>query len=133
MGILNQQLGISEKATTNDIDVNSTARSLTAPSGYYAEGGKYPDNRSTWRNGDVVTTEIRGGEQLIAGQEAGTQTFTLTNDNYNTAVSLHKNTGGTMKIESSGITVSWDAINSVYASTWLDDGIAISQTAGRLS
>ena len=48
MGILSQQLGISAKATTNDIGINPEARSLTAPSGFYADGGKYPDNRPVW-------------------------------------------------------------------------------------
>tara|TARA_Y100000310_G_scaffold248301_1_gene254117 strand:+ start:52 stop:261 length:210 start_codon:yes stop_codon:yes gene_type:complete len=46
MGILEQQLNISNKAVSNDITTDPEARSLTMRNGYYVDS-KYPDNRST--------------------------------------------------------------------------------------
>jgi|TARA_R110002051_G_C8330579_1_gene436537 hypothetical protein len=46
MGILEQQLNISNKAVSNDIATDPEARSLTMRNGYYVDS-KYPDNRST--------------------------------------------------------------------------------------
>ena len=46
MGILEQQLIISEKVISNEIMTNPEARSLTMRNGYYVDS-KYPDNRST--------------------------------------------------------------------------------------
>jgi hypothetical protein len=46
MGILEQQLIISNKAVSNDITTDPEARSLTMRNGYYVDS-KYPDNRST--------------------------------------------------------------------------------------
>ena len=46
MGILEQQLIVSDKIVSNDITTNPEARSLTMRNGYYVDS-KYPDNRST--------------------------------------------------------------------------------------
>lgn len=70
MGILSQQLSISERATTNDIGVNPEARSLTKASGYFADGGKYPDNRSTFNNTSIVNSS-GGIEEISESETAG--------------------------------------------------------------
>ena len=45
MSILSQQLRISQKAFTNYIRANPAAQSLSYKSGYYGNGGQYPDHR----------------------------------------------------------------------------------------
>ena len=46
MSIVTQQLIISDKAISNDINTDPEARSLTMRNGYYVNS-MYPDNRST--------------------------------------------------------------------------------------
>tara|TARA_Y100000310_G_scaffold11640_1_gene12156 strand:+ start:368 stop:634 length:267 start_codon:yes stop_codon:yes gene_type:complete len=60
--ILLQQISISEKAFTNDITTNPEAQSLTYRSGYYGNGGQYPDAREFFDSDSTVieTTEYRG-------------------------------------------------------------------------
>ena len=62
MSILSQQLSISEKAFTNRITTNPEARSLTYRSGYYGNGGQYPDAREFYASDSTVneTTEYQG-------------------------------------------------------------------------
>ena len=45
MSILSEQLVISNKVISNDIELNQDARSVTMQNGYYVDH-KYPDNRS---------------------------------------------------------------------------------------
>ena len=54
MSILSQQLSISEKAFTNRITTNPEARSLTYRSGYYGNGGQYPDAREFFDSDSTV-------------------------------------------------------------------------------
>ena len=74
-------------------------------SGYFADDGRYPDNRTTWAHGDVLTTEIINVEETTA--VVG------------------------MKIEG-GQQVTYIKEPATYKST-LSDRIATSQTAGQLS
>ena len=64
MSILSQQLSISQRAFTNDIITNPEAQSLTYRSGYYGNGGQYPDAREFFDSDSTVseTTEYRGKE-----------------------------------------------------------------------
>ena len=61
MSILSEQMIISQLAFTNDITPNRLSRSLTAPSGYYANDGQYPDPRSQMTG---AATVARGNESL---------------------------------------------------------------------
>ena len=61
MSILSEQMIISQLAFTNDITSNRLSRSLTAPSGYYANDGQYPDPRSQMTG---AATVARGNESL---------------------------------------------------------------------
>ena len=136
MVILSQQFGISEKATNNGVTVNPGARSLTAPSGYYSDGGKYPDDRPTWDNTAVLTTEQLGGETIIAGQIGGSQHFNKVSDRsgLDRAISFYyTKTGADFSWTEDTWLVSWENIDSVYAPTTFNDGITTSQTAGSLS
>tara|TARA_Y100000310_G_scaffold11640_1_gene12155 strand:+ start:42 stop:371 length:330 start_codon:yes stop_codon:yes gene_type:complete len=54
MSILSQQLVISDLAFTNDITTNRLSRSLTAPSGYWANNGQYPDPRTQMTGAGIV-------------------------------------------------------------------------------
>ena len=56
MSILSQQMVISQLAFTNDMSVNRLAQSLTAPSGYYGNGGQYPDPRTQMTGAGIVAT-----------------------------------------------------------------------------
>ena len=64
MSILSQQLSISQRAFTNDIITNPEAQSLTYRSGYYGNGGQYPDAREFFDSDSTVseTTEYQGEE-----------------------------------------------------------------------
>ena len=152
MGILSQQLGISARATTNDIDVNPEARSLTAPSGFYADGGKYPDNRSVWDHNSLVEG-ADNPEQV--GREAGWRW--ATGEEYNYAINEFYAAGGTdhnfdrsaALADGSGVVTEWrsgyvDDIRSQSGitgwwaiveweeETYFTDGIRPSSTAGKL-
>ena len=56
--ILLQQISISEKAFTNDITTNPEAQSLTYRSGYYGNGGQYPDAREVFNSDSTVIETI---------------------------------------------------------------------------
>ena len=58
MSILSQQLSISQRAFTNDIITNPEAQSLTYRSGYYGNGGQYPDAREFF-DSDSTVSETR--------------------------------------------------------------------------
>ena len=62
MSILSQQLRISQKAFTNYIRANPAAQSLSYKSGYYGNGGQYPDHREFFDSDSTVneTTEYQG-------------------------------------------------------------------------
>ena len=64
MSILSQQLSISQRAFTNRITTNPAAQSLTYRSGYYGNGGQYPDAREFFDSDSTVseTTEYQGEE-----------------------------------------------------------------------
>ena len=140
MGILSQQLGISEKATNNGVTVNPGARSLTAPSGYYSDGGKYPDDRPTWDNTDVLTTEQLGGGLIIAGQTSGSQSFNRDSkmEGLGLAMALFQTkfrsgTNPVFSLTDNMWLVSWESIDPVYAPSNFSDRITTSQTAGSLN
>ena len=129
MGILNHKLGISKKITAGDADI--MGQYPIQSSGYFADEGRYPDNRSTWAHGDVLTTETKGGELLTAGHTSGGQYFSYTS--YLAGQAKIKEMNGSVKYYRSGMVVSWEALEPTFAPTWLDDGIAVSKTAGNLS
>ena len=56
MSILSQQLSISQRAFTNRITTNPEAQSLTYRSGYYGNGGQYPDPRTQMTGAGIVAT-----------------------------------------------------------------------------
>ena len=74
MGILEQQLFISDKVITNDITKNRSARSLTYRNGYYLNH-MYPDNRPQWTGQSLLvgsddikmTTSWLEGRQMQTG------------------------------------------------------------------
>ena len=80
---------------------------VSKQSGYFADDGRYPDNRSTWAHGDVLTTETISVEETAAvmGMKINTATQRL---------------------------VSYIMEPATYKSI-MSDGIATSQTAGQLS
>ena len=132
MGILSQQLGISERATTNDIDVNPEARSLTAPSGFYADGGKYPDNRSVWDHNSLVEgadNPENKGDLITAAIEAGQRKATKTEHKSGKSDDGEVVYYGWRKRKSK---VVWDAAEAIYEETYFTDGIRPSSTAGQL-
>ena len=104
MGIESDQLSMSEHIAAGT--VHTAGRHHIKSSGYYADDGRYPDNRTTWAHGDVLTTEVRSSEQLTAAVMG-------------------------MKIEGNQ-QVTYIKEAATYKST-LSDGIAASQTAGSLS
>jgi len=61
MSILSQQLSISQRAFTNDIITNPEAQSLTYRSGYYGNGGQYPDAREFF-DSDSTVEDIKESE-----------------------------------------------------------------------
>ena len=108
MSIESNQISMSEKATdgTGVGGKMIDGQWFSKKSGYFAEDGRYPDNRPTWAHGDVLTTEVRSGEQLTAAVMG-------------------------MKIEGNQ-QVTYIKEAATYKST-LSDGIATSKTAGSLS
>ena len=61
MSIVSQQLSISQRAFTNDIITNPEAQSLTYRSGYYGNGGQYPDAREFF-DSDSTVEDIKESE-----------------------------------------------------------------------
>ena len=61
MSILSQQLRISQKAFTNYIRANPAAQSLSYKSGYYGNGGQYPDHREFF-DSDSTVEDIKESE-----------------------------------------------------------------------
>ena len=153
MGILSQQLGISAKATTNDIGINPEARSLTAPSGFYADGGKYPDNRPVW-DYNALVKEADDPEQVA--REAGWRWATGeeysgalaafyaaggSDHNFDRSAALADGTGVVTEWHSgyandirtqAGITGWWAIVEWEGIETYFTDGIRPSSTAGKL-
>ena len=67
MGILEQQLIISDKVVSNDIKIDPEARSLTMKNGYYVNS-MYPDNRSTMTGDNPFSDMDRITTSETAGQ-----------------------------------------------------------------
>ena len=108
MSIESDQLSMSEKFA-DGLTIGGQmidGKWVGKQSGYFADDGRYPDNRTTWAHGDVLTTEVRSGEQLTAAVMG-------------------------MKIEGNQ-QVTYIKEAATYKST-LSDGIATSKTAGNLS
>ena len=132
MGILNQQLSVSERAVTNDISRDPEARSLTKASGYFADGGKYPDDRSVWNynalvegadnpenKGDLITAAIEAGERNA------TETERKSGKSDDGEVVYYGQANSFSKVV-------WDAAEATYEETYFTDGIRPSSTAGKL-
>ena len=132
MGILSQQLGISDRAVTNDISRDPEARSLTKASGYFADGGKYPDDRSVWNynalvegadnpenKGDLITAAIEAGERESSRKERKSGV----SDDGEVVYYGKKNRQAK---------IVWDAAEATYEEAYFTDGIRPSSTAGQL-
>ena len=67
MSILSEQLVISNKVISNDIELNQDARSVTMQNGYYVDH-KYPDNRASmeghnpWNGTNNIATSDTAGQ-----------------------------------------------------------------------
>ena len=65
MGILEQQLAISENAATNRVDMKvGLFEVLMDKNDYFADGHRYPDNRAFWRGEGMVATTSAGTENI---------------------------------------------------------------------
>ena len=70
MGILEQQLNISNKAVSNDITTDPVAESVTMRNGYYVDH-KYPDNRPEMTGESYFVCVNNGIEDISESKTAG--------------------------------------------------------------
>ena len=107
MSIETDQISMSEKFTEGKPVGGRMVggQYISKQSGYYADDGRYPDNRVTWAHGDVVTTQTTSVEDTAA-----VWSMRVVNNVQETYISEA----------------------ATYKAT-LSDGIATSQAAGKLS
>ena len=107
MSIETDQISMSEKFTEGQSTGGEFYNGVwdSKQSGYFADDGRYPDNRVTWAHGDVVTTQTTSVEDTAAVWSM--RVVNNVQESYISEAATYKTT--------------------------LSDGIATSQAAGKLS